>query len=117
MKEQKKESVISLVTREEEKQQPNLLKVIDLRRFSSIEKVRRVTGYMLRFVSNCRSKNRDERITDRRLSVQELKYAEKLLVKEAQKSIPRDRKFKQLENTLGLETNDEGILRCAAREE
>ena len=85
-----------------------MLKVIDEKRFSSTEKARRATGYMLRFVSNCRSKNRDERITERRLSVQELKQ-------EAQKSIPRDRKFKQLENTLGLETADEGILRCTGR--
>ena len=81
--------------------------IIDCNKYSSLQRLLRVTAYVKRFVHNIRRK---ERITGP-LSTNEIQEAEILWIKEMQGHLQVD----ELEKQLGLFKDEKGIIRCRGR--
>ncbi len=84
--------------------------LISCERFSSYEKLLRVTAFVLRFINNCRSKtkNREE------LTATEILEAETYWIKDLQTSITEE-KFTEWKKQLGTYVDDSGVIRCLGR--
>ena len=88
---------------------------IPVHKYSSIHRVVNIGMYVLRFKNNllARIRNKDPQIGE--FTVTEIENAEKLLIKEDQMFIKKSTKFKQLEKSLNLFTDSDGLLRAAGR--
>ena len=83
--------------------------VIDVHRYSSREKLVRVTAWIQRFTQNCKAKIRKtDRITGG-LTVEEIVSAEKLWIQTVQAGLKERTSFSQLVSQLGL-VESEGVL-------
>ena len=89
-------------------------RVIDLEKFSSSEKLFRVTAWVLRFLRNLKAGKHGENKQFGELSVHELVEAERVWIKEAQTKLKTDEKYAQFSVSLRLK-EEEGILRCQGR--
>ena len=90
--------------------------VIDVHRYSSREKLVRMTAWIQRFAQNCKAKIRK---TDRMtggLTVEEIVSAEKLWIQTVQAGLKERTSFSQLVSQLGL-VESEGVLYCKWRRE
>ena len=103
----KKESVVTLTASD------SVLtsEVLPLNKYSTWNKLRRVTAFVLRFIANCQTK--ENRVLGE-ITSDELDSAEILLLKRIQKDIPIQ-KNKQLEYQLGVFTDEHGVIRCRGR--
>ena len=81
--------------------------IIDCNKYSSLQRLLRVTAYVKRFIHNI---SRKERITGP-LSTNEIQEAEILWIKEMQGHLQVD----ELEKQLGLFKDEKGIIRCRGR--
>ena len=90
----------------------NLMKV---KNFSSLEKLKLVTSYVLRFKNNSLAKIRKVPYTKGFISMKEFKYAEKLWIYSNQRKIITSSKFSQLKKLLGIFYDNENILRVKGR--
>ena len=93
----------------------NLDCIIPLKGFSSLQRLVRVTAYVLRFVSNLKRKNEKKELTDEDLKQEEIERARELWIREMQGSVLNDEKFDQVKVSLSLYKDDKGILRCGGR--
>ena len=93
----------------------NLDCIIPLKGFSSLQRLIRVTAYVLRFVSNVKRKNEKKELTDEDLKQEEIERARELWIREVQGSVLDDEKFDQIKVPLSLYKDDKGILRCGGR--
>ena len=93
----------------------NLDCIIPLKGFSSLQRLVRVTAYVLRFVSNVKRKNERKELTDEDLKQGEIERARELWIREVQGSVLDDEKFDQVKVSLSLYKDDKGILRCGGR--
>ena len=93
----------------------NLDCIIPLKGFSSLQRLVRVTAYVLRFVSNVKRKNERKELTDEDLKQEEIERARELWIREVQGSVLDDEKFDQVKVSLSLYKDDKGILRCGGR--
>ena len=89
----------------------NLSKVITIERYSPYKKLVHITGYVLRFLHNCRK--RSNRRTDE-LSVDETHTAEKIIIQSSLCTFDKDY-LKKITPQLGNYKDKEGILRCGGR--
>ena len=89
-------------------------RVIDLEKFSSSEKLFRVTAWVLRFLRNLKAGKHGENKQFGELSVHELVEAERVWIREAQTKLKTDEKYAQFSVSLRLE-EEEGILGCQGR--
>ena len=89
--------------------------LIDPCKYSNIDKLLRVTAYVMRFVNNICSKiaNREQKTGD--LEVQEINEARNLLIKTDPLSVTRDKNFENLKHNLRVFEDEQGILRCGGR--
>ena len=89
--------------------------LIDPCKYSNIDKLLRVTAYVMRFVNNIRRKiaNRERKTDD--LEIEEINEARNLFIKTDQLSIKRDKDFENLKHNLGVFEDEQGILRCGGR--
>ena len=76
--------------------------VIDIERFSDLERLLRLTAFVIRFVSNLKKSVKKTRAVYGELTVEELEVAEKLWVKY---------EFWNLKNSLDLFYDDEKFVR------
>ena len=76
--------------------------VIDIKRFGDLEKLLRVTVYVVRFVNNLKASVRKSEVRKGEIVVDELIECEKLWVKYEQTLLKTESKFKKLENSLAL---------------
>ncbi|XP_068720408.1 uncharacterized protein [Montipora capricornis] len=84
--------------------------------FNSLQRLIRVTAYVLRFVSNVKGKNEKKELTDEDLKQEEIERARELWIREVQGSVLDDEKFDQGKFvSLSLYKDDNGILRCGGR--
>lgn len=99
----------------------SLLNVIDLERYSSLNKLLAVTSRVIRFITNCKSGKKDRKTGP--LIAQELSIAMTLWIKAVQafnreiQQLPR-KDIKQsvpLIRQLGLYLDDNAVLRCRGR--
>ena len=93
----------------------NLDCIIPLKGFSSLQRLIRVTAYVLRFVSNVKRKNEKKELTDEDLKQEEIERTRELWIREVQGSVLDDEKFDQVKVSLSLYKADKGIRRCGGR--
>ena len=80
----------------------SIVNVIDVCRYSSKEKLVRVTAFVLRFAQNCKARIRREGGVTGGLTVEEILSAEKSWVQTVQAGLKERTSFGQLVNQLGL---------------
>ena len=101
-----------LVTVEEEPK--GVSNVIDIDKFSSLDRLLRVTAYMKRFVRNLKRKKEGKELDTGRLDVGELEEAERVWILDRQKNLKGSVSFKKLVENLGVvEVND--VMVCRGR--
>ena len=88
--------------------------VTDVCRYSSKEKLVRVTAFVLRFAQNCKARIRREGRVTGGLTVEEILSAERSWVQTVQAGLKERTSFSQLVNQLGL-VEIEGVLYCKGR--
>ena len=81
-----------------------------MERFSSLQRLVRVTAYILRFVCNLKRKSENKELTDEYLKRKEIDQARDLWITEVQRSVLDDKKVNQLKVSLSLYKDDKGIL-------
>ena len=90
--------------------------VTDIERFSDLERLLRVTAFVIRFVSNLKKSVKKTEDVYGELAVEELVVAEKLWVKYEQSIISTDKlKFEKLKNSLDLFYDEEKFVRSETR--
>ena len=98
---------------------PNLEKIIDIERFSCLWKLLRVTTWVLRAVAKFKSfspkHKSEETLTNKFLSIHEIQESERAWIVTVQQEF--DNRSKQLNNTLGIGLNKDGVLTCRGRME
>lgn len=122
--------ILMAVAKEEEEIEPiqqtstsfdsNLAAFIDISRFSSLQKLLRVTSYVLRFVSNCK---REVEKQDGLLKVDEIHQAEKLWINSCQHGIYHEElsrlktkgSLPAIVRQLRLFIDSDGLLRSGGR--
>ena len=85
-------------------------RIIDFARYSTSRKAIRVVGCVLKFITNVKARISNQVKMDGRLTVSELKEAEKLLIKEAQRNFRRDQNFRKIEKELQVREGKDGML-------
>ena len=108
--ERKKTAIAMIVT----KSDVEVRNVIDIQRYSSFNKVLRVTAYVRRFIVNLIRKRESRELLKDRLSVEEIREAEGVWIKDAQSSLRHNPDFKQCKEQLGV-VSENGILICKGR--
>jgi hypothetical protein len=88
--------------------------VIDVNAYSKLNRLIRVTSWVLRFVQNVKAKSQDREICLGNLTVEEIRHAESTLIKDAQVSLRNKKDFQHVVKQLGLVDRD-GILKCKGR--
>jgi hypothetical protein len=88
--------------------------VIDVMAYSKLNRLIRVTSWVMRFMQNVKAKSQDREIYLGNLTVEEIRYAESALIKDAQVSLRNKKDFQHLIKQLGLVDRD-GILKCKGR--
>ena len=101
--ERKKAHVLEAVVKEPQ----NINQIIDVNRYSKIGKLLRVTAYVLRFIRNVKDKKSE--LSHGRLSVSEIRQAEKHWIRQIQKSLRNDGNFGKIASQLNIVEMD-GIL-------
>ena len=89
----------------------NLDCVIPLENFISLQRLMRVTAYVLRFVSNLKQSKMRKELTDGDVTQEKMDQARELWIKEVQGSVYNDK----VKVSLSLFSDDKGILRCGGR--
>ena len=89
----------------------DISEVIKPERYGEFDKLLRVTAWVRRFVSSCKSgvKGGEE------LTADEIGEAEKIWAKHLQKSIRKGERFDKISRSLGLFEDQDGLLRCGGR--
>jgi len=94
---------------------PEQRRIIDVARYSTARKAIRVVSYVVRFITNVKARISNQVKIEGRLTVSELKEAERVLIKEAQKNFKRDQNFRKIEKELQVKEDKDGILKCYGR--
>ena len=89
--------------------------IIEAERFSTVQRLLRVTVLVLRFVRNLQPKMRKEETVTGYVTLEEIQDAEIAWVKSTQ--IKFEGNSKQLNNTLGLFLDERGVIVCKGRME
>lgn len=89
--------------------------IVDIDRYSSLDRVLRVTAWVSRFVRNLRSRIGDDRTSNSSgLGRDELLEAERLWIRAVQIELIEQNNFEQLESQLRL-FEEGGVLKCRGR--
>ena len=108
--ERKKDTISLIVT----KSDLEVRHVINIDKFSSFNKLLRVTAYVRRFIENMRRKREKRELLKGKVSVEELREAERLWIKDVQGTLQGDQNFKKYKEQLGI-VSENGILVCKGR--
>ena len=108
--ESKKQAVV-LSGAEENK--PFISSVVDINRFSNMNKLLRTTARIFRFIGNVKAKVAGKEINTNEITVEEIERAEQLWIMDAQSTVSEKNDACLLRN-LGV-FKDNGILRCKGR--
>ena len=98
------------------KSELNLEEIIKAGNFSNYATLLRVTGFVLRFIANCKASIKGTtKVTSDTPVRSEICQAEITWCREIQKGLKLDCKFKRTENGLGIYTDKHDVLRCRGR--
>ena len=104
----------ALVTEVGESVELNLESIIPCEDYSDVQRLFRVTAYVLRFVGNLKRKLENANLVYK-IQKDEVGVSKELWYKEVQRPILQDSKFKQFEVSLSLYTDERGVLRSGGR--
>lgn len=91
MKNQEQLKTLTFITNTESR---SISSLIDLDRFSNLQRLLRVTAYVLRFVKNLKERLKgDEQVFESDISATDLKEAEQCWISDAQRSLRLNKKF------------------------
>jgi hypothetical protein len=76
--------------------------VIDVKAYSKLNRLIRVTSWVMRFMQNLKAKSQDSEIYLGNLTVEEIRYAESALIKDAQVSLRNKKDFQHLVKQVWL---------------
>ena len=88
-----------VVLAEDQKRVGNL---IDLEKFSELEKLLRVTALVKQFLSNTRNRKEGKEINLDELSCEEMREAEEMWIKDAQLTLQSDSSFEKMRESLEI---------------
>ena len=90
--------------------------IIEIEKFSDINKLLRVTSYVVRFVKNVRRKiNGENLLLSKHATSEEIKSSKLLWLKENQNYLINESNFDDLKKVLCLQQDDEGLFRSMKR--
>ena len=117
-----KQATSLLSTVEEENEEIDVVKscvtlsdVFNVEQYNDFTKLKRVLAYVMRFINNLKNKVNNEPLINDDLRVEEIDYAERILIIDCQKNVEQLRNYKQLRNDLRLFTDEQGVIRCKGR--
>ena len=87
---------------------------IEIRKFSSIRKLFRVTAWIKRFCFNARKRHKSDRKSGT-LSLEEIRESENEWIMAAQRELKQDSNYQQLVSKFGLREDRKGLVRCKGR--
>ena len=108
--ERKKANVMITITEEKK----GVSQIVDIKKFSTLKRLINVTAWIRRFIENVKAKREKRELNLEGLSVEELCYAERLWIKDAQETLKGDSSFKKTRMQLGI-IETEGIMVCRGR--
>ena len=110
----KKEKTIQLAINVENK--GDITTLIDIEKYSSLNKLFSVTAFVLRFINNLKnSVNKKQNLIKGNLTTEEIKHAEYIWIKTLQEKHSTTEKFIKIKSSLKLYLDEEGIYRCKSR--
>ncbi len=93
-----------------------LSKIISIQNFGTLDKLVRVTAYVLRFVKMLKAKTRKSDMDlNPSLTIDEIRESSELWIKEMQRHLPKKKEFDHWKTEFGLYTDEKGIWRCKGR--
>ena len=90
-----------------------LEEIIRPEEYSDLHRLLKVTGYVLRFVRNCRESQERGNCASREIQEKDMVAAESIWLKHCQQSVENDCKYDLVKTSLFKD--EEGILRCRGR--
>ena len=108
--ERKRMQVMMVISNEKK----GVSEVIDINRFSNLEKLLRVTAYARRFVENTKRRKEGKDLRTGKLSVEEIEKAEKVWIMDVQVKLQESHNFKKISEQLGI-VSENDILICKGR--
>ena len=108
--ERKKVNVMSIMSNEKH----SVGEVIDITRFSSLNKLLRVTSYVKRVIHNLKQKQRKGAMMLDRIRVEEIANTERMWIKDAQELLRSKEDFQKVKTCLGV-IEMEDLLVCKER--
>ena len=111
------EPTVNLFTSTKQLQKVNLENIVEISTYSSLYKLLRITGLIVRFRDNlklCPLKNLDE-LKYGEVSTEEVHTAECLWIRSIQESLSNEKNYDQLHAQLGLFRDGDGTVRCRGR--
>ena len=84
---------------------------IEIRKFSSIRRLYRVTAWVKRFCFNVRKRHKSDRKSGT-LSLEEIRESENEWIMAAQRELKQDSNYQQLVGKFGLREDREGLVKC-----
>ena len=110
-----KTETLQLVTKIEYKD--DITTLIDMEKYSSLNKLYSVTAFVYRFLCNLKNriKNKHQILLEGPLTTEEIKHAEDIWIKAFQEKHSASDKFLRIKSSLKLFVDHNGILRCQSR--
>ena len=93
----------------------SLSNVLPCESYSDIDKLLRITAYVLRFCNNLKRRVTKEGTSQGALKAEEIKSAKTVWIKHVQKTTPFSRSFDKTKGSLSVFEDDDGIMRCRGR--
>ena len=105
------------------KDEHSIQKIVDSTRYSSLDKLLRITSYCPRFVRRCkeavaRKKDGAEVNAEKpeeEVTAEEITESKRVWIRALQEEVKKETKFKQMKDSLGIGEDPEGFLRCVGR--
>lgn len=93
----------------------SIANIVTCEDYSDLQRLFRVTALVLRFVEILKLRLERNVKTQEELTSQDIAVAEKLWIKEIQKSLSKNSKFEIWKGQFGIVTDEHGIMRCTGR--
>ena len=92
--------------------------VMDISRFSNLQRLLRVTAYVLRFLKNLKARlspHNEQLLLGSEIGAKDVEEAEQYWILDVQKSLQQNKKFENWRREFNLFTDRDGILTCGGR--
>ena len=94
---------------------PNIMELIDAKKYSCLGRLLRVTAYVLRFIGNLKKRVQRDDITVGPVTCEELDNAEMKWIKDIQNPMTQQANYRKVKDSLNLFEDKKNIIRCHGR--